>query len=165
MKVQKGFTLIEVLIYITIIGVVVSGFIAFALSINSSRAETYVVQEVQANARVALDLISQKIRLADDVVSPSEGNSASSLELDMPNPGPNLTFSVTDGVLGIAEEVGDPTPITSDEVNVSNLTFTNLAVSGERDNIRVEITIEYRGNGSKEYEYSQTLQTAISIRQ
>lgn len=161
---QKGFTLIEVLIYIAIIGIVVSGFIAFALSINSSRAKTYVAQEVQANTRTALDLISQKIRLADNVVSPIEGDSASSLELDMSDPDPNLIFGVTDGVLGIAEGVGDPIPITSDEVNVSNLTFTNLAVSGERDNIRVEITIEYLGDGSKEYEYSQSLQTAISLR-
>lgn len=161
---NKGFTLIEVLIYITIIGIVVSGFIVFALSINSSRAKTYVVQEVQANARVALDLISQKIRLADDVVIPTEGNSGSSLEIDMPGPDPNLTFSVTGGVLGIAEGVGDPTPITSDEVDVSNLNFTNLAESGERDNIRVEITVEYRNPESVEYEYSQSLQTAVSLR-
>ncbi len=163
-KKGAGFTLIEVSIYIAIIGIVVSSFITFALSINSSRAKTYVVQEVQANTRTTLDLISQKIRLADDVVNPGEGNSASSLELDMPNPDPNLTFIITEGVLGIAEGVGDPLPITSDEVYVSNLTFTNLTAVGEKDNIRVEITIEYRGDGSKEYEYSQSLQTAVSLR-
>jgi len=163
-KKGAGFTLIEVLIYVAIIGIVVSSFITFALSINSSRAKTYVAQEVQANTRTTLDLISQKIRLADDVVNPGEGNSASSLELDMPNPDPNLTFIITEGVLGIAEGVSDPLPITSDEVYVSNLTFTNLTAVGEKDNIRVEITIEYRGDGSKEYEYSQSLQTAVSLR-
>lgn len=162
---KKGFTLIEVLIYITIIGAVVSGFIIFALSINSSRSKTYVIQEVQANARTALDLISQKIRLAEDVINPTEGNSNNSLILDMPNSDPDLTFSVTDGILGVAEGAGDPTPITSNKVNVSNLFFTNLAVSGERDNIRIEITVEYEGDGSKEYEHSQSLQTAVSLRQ
>ena len=162
---KKGFTLIEVLIYITIIGVVVSGFIAFALSINQSRAKTYVVQEVQANTRTALGLISQKIRLAEDVVTPSEGNSTSTLILDMPDPDANLTFSVTDGVLGIAEGLGDPTAITSDEVNVSSLSLTNWAITGERDNIRVEMTIEYKNPSSKEYECSQSSQTSVSIRQ
>jgi len=152
---SKGFTLIEVLIYIAIIGIVITSFITFAMSIGSSRTKTYVVQEVHANARVALDLISQKITLADDVVSPAEGNSGSSLELD----NPDITFSVNNGVLKI-----DDTAITSDEVNVFSLSFTNLAPSGERDNIRVQMTVEYRGDGSKEYEYSQSLQTAISIR-
>jgi len=45
----------------TIIGLVVSGFIAFAISITGSRFKTYTVQEVHANARQALDLISQKV--------------------------------------------------------------------------------------------------------
>ncbi len=162
---KKGFTLIEVLIYITIIGVVVSGFIAFTLSISNSRSKNYVMQEVQANSRVALGLISQKIRLAEDVITPSEGNSTSTLILDMPAPDPNLTFSITNGILGITEGVGNPTPITSGEVNVSNLSFTNWAIAGERDNIRVEMTVEYKNPSSKEYEYSQNLQTSVSIRQ
>jgi len=152
---NKGFTLIEVLIYIAIIGIVITSFVTFALSIGNSRSQTYVVQEVHANARTALDLISQKIRSADDVVSPTEGNSESSLELS----NPNLTFSVSNGVLNIGS-----TAITSDEVNVSSVSFTNLAPLGERDNIRVQMTVECRGDGSKEYEYSQSLQTAISIR-
>lgn len=161
---NKGFTLIEVLIYIAIIGVVVASFVTFAMSIGGSRSKTYAVQEVHANARTALDLISQKIRLADDVVSPSESNWSEGLELDMPSPDANLTFDVAGGVLNIAEGVGGPVPITSDEVNVSSLSFTNLAPIGERDNIRVKIIIEYRGDNSKEYEYSQSLQTAVSLR-
>lgn len=162
---NRGFTLIEVLIYIVIIGLVVSGFIVFALSINNSRAKTYVVQEVQANARIALDLIGQKIRLAEDVVNPSEGNSASSLELDISDTDDNLVFNVIDDVLNITDGAADPVAITSDEVKVSNLSFINLAQTGERDNIRIEITVEYANPESKEYEYSQTLQTAISLRQ
>jgi len=162
---NKGFTLVEVLIYIAVIGLVVTSFITFAISISSSRSKTYVVQEVQANTRTALDLISQKVRAAEDVVTPSEGNSTSTLELDMPDTADNLVFSVIGNILNITEGVADPVPITSDEVSVSNLSFTNLAVTGERDNIRVEMTIEYSGEGSKEYEYSQSLQTAVSIRQ
>ena len=161
---RQGFTLVEVLIYIAIIGIVITSFVTFAMSISGSRAKTYVVQEVHANARVALNLISQKIRLADDVFSPIAGNSNSSLELDMPGPDSNLTFDVASGVLNITEGIGSPIPITSDEVNISSLSFTNLAPSEERDNIRIKMIIEYRGDGSKEYEYSQNLQTAISLR-
>lgn len=162
---KKGFTLIEILIYIAIIGVVISGFIAFALSITGSRDKNYVVQEVQANGRMALDLISQKIKAANDVVSPGEGNSGSSLELDMPSPDANLTFSLSNGILNATETGSDPVLVTSDEVNVTNLTFTNLAPATEKDNIRIEMNIEYRNPGSQEFKYSQDYQTSISIRQ
>ncbi len=167
---KKGFTLIEVLIYITIIGVVVSGFIVFALSINSSRSKTYVAQEVQANARTALDLISQKIRAATgvNVASSTFDVDPGLLSLAMASSTQNPTIvdlNQDDGVLQITASTSNPVAITSDEVKVTNLVFTNLTPSGERGNIRIEITVEYAGDGSKEYEYSQSLQTAVSLRQ
>ena len=164
MNTEKGLTLIEVLLYIAIIGMIIQGFIIFVLSIASTNSKTYVVQEVQANTRIALDMISQKIRAADDVITPSEGNSTSTLILDMPDPSPNLTFSIIDGVLSIIEGVASSTPITSNEVNISVLTFTNLAPVGEKDNIKIEITAIYRTGESKEFQYSQTLQTSVSLR-
>ncbi len=155
----------ETLIYVAIIGVAISSFIAFALSIINSRSKVYAVQEVQANIRTVLGIITQKIRLAEDVIAPIEGNSDSILILDMPGVAPDLIFSVTGGILSVAEGVGDPVSVTSDEVTVSNLTFTNLALDGERDNIRMEYTIEYKEGSSKEYQCSQYLQTAVSLRQ
>ncbi len=164
MNTQKGLTLIEVLLYIAIIGIIIQGFITFILSITSTNSKTYVIQEVQANTRMALDVISQKIRAADDVITPSEGNSTSTLVLDMPNSDLDLTFSIINGVLDITEETASSTPITSNKVNISNLTFTNLATAGEKDNIKIEITAIYRMGESKEFQYSQMLQTSVSLR-
>lgn len=168
-KVNKkisGFTLIETLIYIAIIGGVIASFIAFSFSITGSRNKVHVIEEVQANARVALDVIAQKIRAADDILSPTEGNNASALILDMPSPDPDLTISVNGGVLGIAEGAGAATPITSTEVNISSISFTNLAPTGERENIRLEMTIDYNySGGSVEYSYAKSYQTSVSLRQ
>ncbi len=66
-KKNKGFTLVELIIYIAIISIVVVGFITFTLSIINSRNKNYVVQEVQANTRTAFKLISQEILLAEGV--------------------------------------------------------------------------------------------------
>jgi len=164
MNTQKGLTLIEVLLYIAIIGIIIQGFITFILSITSANSKTYVIQEVQANTRMALDVISQKIRAADDVITPSEGNSTSTLVLDMPNSDLDLTFSIINGVLDITEETASSTPITSNEINISSLTFTNLATAGEKDNIKIEITAIYKTGESKEFQYSQMLQTSVSLR-
>lgn len=160
---QGGFTLIETLIYIAITGVILVSFVFFSLSISDSRDKSYVVQEVQANSRLALNLIAQKIRRADDVITPTEGNSNNSLTLDMPVPDPDMTFSIIGGVINITEGAVD-TPITSNKINVSNLTFTNLAGIGERDNIRVELVMEYKATGDVEFTYSESIDTAVSLR-
>ena len=163
MNTQKGLTLIEILLYITIIGIIAQGFISFTLSVASTSSKTYVIQEVQANARMVLDVISQKIRAADNIIAPDNGNSTSTLILDMPDTALNLTFNVTNGVLEVTEGAASSTPITSNRVNVSSLIFTNLA-AGKKDNVKIEITIIYRAGESKEFEYSQTLQTSVNLR-
>ena len=90
---NTGFTLIEILIYIAITSLVTVGFITFILSITSSSSKSYVVSEVNANARMALDIIASKIRTTSDVISPKEGKDDDVLELT------ELTFALTDGVL------------------------------------------------------------------
>ena len=97
---QKGLTLIETLLYVAIMGMMIQGFVIFTLSISGTNSKAYVVQEVQANTRMALDVISQKIRAADDIITPSDGNATSTLVLDMPGLEPDLTFNVI-GCLGL----------------------------------------------------------------
>ncbi len=160
---KSGFTLIETLIYIAIMGMILFSFVLFGLSITDARDKNYAVQEVQANSRLALDLIAQKIRRADAIVSPTEGNSSNSLTLDMPNAESDLVFNIIDGTLNITEG-GQNTPIIGRRINVSGLTFTNLAGSGERGNIRVELTLEYKNSGNVEFAYSQNISTAVSMR-
>ncbi|MFH1522567.1 MAG: GxxExxY protein [Patescibacteria group bacterium] len=163
---QSGFTLIETLIYMAIISIVVTSLVFFSISISNSNVKVYVIQEVQANARTAIDIISQKIRLAEDVINPSEGEISNVLVLDMPNSSSNLTFESVSGVLSIGETGTGTTTITSDEVNISNLEFTNLAAPDEKDNIRIEMGIEYNNTGSDIiHTYEQEIKTSVSLRQ
>lgn len=164
LKSKKGFTLIEILIYLAIVGVLVSGFVFFALFINAARSKVYVMQEVQANARLALGLLAQKIRAAENVVAPLPGQIEEYLVLDMPLSLPNLSFNVVAGVLGITEQGGDFTPLINSKVRVKDLSFFNTGQSGEKDNIKIQLSLEYNGPASKEFEYSQSLQTSVTRR-
>jgi len=168
---NKGFTLIELLIYIAIIGGVISVFVIFGLSVNELSSKNYVVQEVHANARMALDLISQKIRAANEVNIGSSvfDSDPGVLSLSMASSAINptvISLGQDNGVIQITSGSSDPVSITSDEVNVTNLVFTNLTGTGDIENIRVEITLEYNNpSGDVVYEYSQSLQTSVSLRQ
>lgn len=166
-KNKEGFTLVESLIYVAIIGIAVSSFISFGVSISGSRNKTYVVEETQANARVALDMISRYIRSASGV------NASSSvfdldpgvLSLAMDNASKNPTIirlNHDNGVLEIQEGLAQPVTVTSDETRINNLIFHNLS-SGNRENIGVDLTIEYRGSDNS-FKYSKSLKTSASVR-
>ena len=161
---KQGFTLIETIMYIAIIGVVMSGFIAFGLSVSASRGKTYVVQEVQSNARVALSIISRQIRQASDVSSPVESASSSELVLNMPGADPDITFNVVDGIIYLTEGVSDPIPLVSSKVLISNFQFTNLATAGDKDSIKIEFSIEFRNAVSIEYSFKENYHTAVTLR-
>lgn len=167
MKNKKGFTLVESLIYVAIIGMAVSSFISFGVSISGSRNKTYIIEETQANARVAFDMISRYIRSASGV------NASSSvfdldpgvLSLTMDNALKNPTIiklNHDDGVLEIQEGLSQPVTITSDEIKISNLVFRNLS-SGNRESIGINLTIEYSGSDNS-FKYSKSLKTSASVR-
>jgi prepilin-type N-terminal cleavage/methylation domain-containing protein len=68
---QKGFTLIEVLIYaamLAIISLVVLVFVNQLLGVNETTRRT---RESLDNARRALDTIAQEIRHADSIYTPT----------------------------------------------------------------------------------------------
>ena len=140
------------------------------MSISNSRNKNYVVQEVQANARVALDIIGQRVRAASgvNIGSSTFGSDPGVLSLVMTDGAKNPTIinlDQDDGVLQITEGLSGAVSLTSDEVKITNLVFTNLTPSGERENIKVEMTVEYASAEDVEFSYSQSYQTAVSLRQ
>jgi len=162
---QKGFTLIEVLIYMAIVGVVISNFISFSISATNTRNKTYVIQEVQANARIAKELVGRKIKEAVDVVSPAQGAQAAILELDMPGTSDNTVFSLSNGVL--YQQIGAQAPlaVTNQETLISTILFSNNSVSSDLDSVAYSFTMDFRNVGSNFFDYSETLNGAANVRQ
>lgn len=166
----RGFTLVETIIYIAIIGGIIGTFISFSLNISNARNKTYSQQEVQANARVAIDLITQKIQSAKAVSNTSSvfGTDPGKLYLVMASSTLNPTIinlSGNDGQLQIKEGGASTTTITTSRVQVANLVFTNLSVSSTRENIGINLTVQYVTSTDVNYNFSQSLQTSASLRE
>jgi prepilin-type N-terminal cleavage/methylation domain-containing protein len=162
---KTAFTLIEMLIYIAIIGIVISGFVSYSLSVSGVHNKNYSVVTVQANGRTVLEILSQSIHKAQAVLSPASFATSSYLILDMPGASPNITFSVSNGTLFMAEGNVSTTTVTDSQVSVSNLIFTHRAISTERANIQIDLTIDYRiPVEDKQFGYSKSYRTAVSSR-
>jgi len=161
---KKGFSLVELIIYIAIIGVVMGSYVSFMLNVSSVRSKTFVVHEVSENARLVLETIKYDIKVADDIVAPTEGNSASSLELNMPNTADNTVYSLTGNIVNQTIGVNPSTPLTSSKVKVTSLVFENLTKQGKKENIRITLTLEYANAGAVEFTYVKTFTTSVSVR-
>ncbi len=167
---NKGFTLIETLIYIAIVGGIMVTFISFSLNISGARNKVYSAQEVQANARMALDIITKKIQSASSVSTTASvfGTNPGTLYLIMSSSTLNPTIinlSANTSSLQIKEGAASTTIITSNVVSVTNLVFNNWSASSTRENIGVNMTVAYITSTHPEYQFSQSLQTSVSLRE
>jgi len=167
---SRGFSLIETIIYVAIIGGVMLAFVNFALSISSSSNKTFVVQEVQANARLSVQTISQKIRASSGINVDSSvfGIDPGVLSLIMASNALNptiISLNSNDGSLQIKEGNNDATTITSKNVIISNLVFSNLSASSTRENIGIDLTVGYASSSDINLTFSQNISTAVSVRE
>ena len=165
---KKGFTLIEILIYTTIIAVFLVTAINFSLGIIASKAKAKSVREVEQNSRFAIERMSQEIRRAVDInLSDSVFNQHPGvLSLAMPEDSDNPTvFDLSsDGALRITQGTSTPQILTSDQVEVSNLVFTNLSPNDWSKNIKINLTVQYKNSQREEFNSSSTVETAIGLR-
>ena len=69
------------------------------------------------------------------------------------------------GNLQIKEGTKATTTITSSELLITNLVFTNLTASSTKDHVKIDITIEYNNtSGTNDFDSSSALQTSASAR-
>lgn len=162
---NQSFTLIELLLYIAIISLVLVSITGFFWNVASGNIKEKSYQEVQQNGRFAMTKITQEIKKAVGINSPAPGSSANSLSLAMSDPNLNPTiFDVSGGKLRITQGASVPIELTTDQVLVSNLQFTNLSYSNTPGTLRVEMTLENLSpSGKTEYQASLDLKTTVSL--
>jgi type II secretory pathway pseudopilin PulG len=165
---NQGFTLVEFIIYIAILAPILVLITGFLLLIVLGNIKETAYREVQQNARFALTKITQEIKKANSINSPSPGppptNSANSLSLTMAD-GSLTIFDFFDGKLRITKGSSPISyDLTSDQVIVSNLKFTNLSYPDTPGTIRVEMTIDHLNPGNRrEYQASINLTSSVSL--
>lgn len=165
---RRGFTLIELIIYLTLVSIFLSGAIFFAWDIIYGRVKSQIQQEVSQNLRLASQRISFEIRNAAGINTLS----GSSLSLEMSNPSRDPTvFDVSAGRLRIGYGSTGPCPVTapcnltSNQVRVTGLSFTDLSSDSESININFTITLESNNpSGRQEWNRSQTYSSSVELR-
>lgn len=164
-KSGAGFTLIEFLIYIAILGSILVLMTGFFWNIALSNIKENSYQEIQQNGRFSLIKLTQEIKKARSIISPLPGSSGNFLSLEMAQPNLNPTvFDLSEGRLRITRGSLGPYELTTDRVIVSNLQFINLSYQGTRGTIRIEMQINHLNPGNLiEYQASIDLKSTVSL--
>jgi len=90
LKNQKGFSLIEVMVVVVILGLIVLGLVTFFAGGTKSWVAGQYQLAAQRNARQAMDRMVREIREASDIIA----NSTTSKEINFNTPGnSNLNYS------------------------------------------------------------------------
>ncbi len=164
---QKGFTLVELLLYVAIAGIILLTISLFLQTLLESRVKNQTIAEVEQQGLQAMQLITQTLRNAAVINSPSTGTGTTTLSVNTYTGANNPTvFDVSGGVLRVKEGAAAAIPLTNSRVTVSTLSFQNFSRSGTAGTIRIQFTLSYvNPSGRNEYSYSQIFYASASLRQ
>ena len=144
---NAGFTLLEMLIYILIIGVILVSAASFAFESLAVRAKATALQETERNAQFALARIAAEVRQADDLDAGGSvfGADPGTLSLLLADGAKSPTvFSVSGGVLQIQQGAGPVLPLTSSKVQVSEFVVDDLSTAnGKTKLVRIHIKTDF----------------------
>jgi prepilin-type N-terminal cleavage/methylation domain-containing protein len=163
---HKGFTLIELLVYISILAILLLAFGAVLFNTLYGKAKLETVQEVGQNARRITEHIADRVRNAQSITAPAQGQSGASLTLVMSDSAMNPTvYDLLSGAVRVKEGAGAATALSTDEVTITNLTFTNVSYPNKPGAVRIQITVQSSStSGRQEYSHSETFYTTATIR-
>lgn len=156
---NKGFTLVELLLYIGLIGMFVSGAILFTWDVIYARERTAQKEVIDQNIRASMARIGYEIRQAKTISSLS----ANTLELEN-NDGTVTTLSLSSERVLISPQGTGPYELTSNLVRVTELSFTEFVSSNQNSkSVRVSITIEPANLLPKQNSISSTATNTIEF--
>lgn len=162
----KGFTLIEILLYLSLFVVVVLGSVAFIHTMFETNVKTKVILEADSEAEHVLAIVTQYIRNSVVVYSPNKNTTSDVLIIQ------SLDEEQSPILLGIINESivmslgGQSTStLTSSNIKISNLKFTNIGSVNGKDSIKISFTVNTQGeNNRQEYTYEKTYEATASLR-
>jgi type II secretory pathway pseudopilin PulG len=168
---ERGFTFIELILYIAIVTIILAAIIPFAWSVIGSGAKSGAQQEVSSQIRYVSERLKYEIRNASMINTSDFGVNLASdqtkqLSLTSPVNGTTLIKVTSSGVITITYG-GNMYNLNSSDIKVTNLTFTNLTASDYKaQNIQYTITFNNTYNGNRQ-EYSVpsvTIEGAAELR-
>lgn len=155
---QKGFTLIEFLIYAGIIAFAMTAIVMTGINVLFARVRVKAMEQVSHNARFAMENITHSIRNAESI----EEVSGDSLVLEVSSSKDNPTeYTINSNDQIVVIKGGSESILTTEEVSVKSIDFDSLSEKA----VRIEMVVEFHNpQDLQEYEFQRTYRTIENVR-
>lgn len=163
---SKGFTLIEILLYVSIVSIMLLVMSAFLFSILQARTKFQTISEVDQQGIQVMQVLTQTVHNARKINIPVQGTTGTTLSVDMADAGKTpAVFNSSGTNMQIKEGAGAIVPLTSSKVAISDILFSNASRANTLGTIKFQFTLNYLNpSGRNEYEYSKTFYGSASLR-
>ena len=169
---KKGFTLLELIIYIGIASMVIVAAAELVVGTTRAQAKSQELHEIHMNARLVMNQLTVKIKEAEDVFTglSTFDTNPGILVLDYPGAGTDIIIDTYDKTvtrgsqdviikkLRIKEGSADYVDLTNDKVDLTNFVLSDMTRENEKDNINVQLTLAINDSDI-------SVETSISLRQ
>ena len=144
---NKGFTLVEMLIYIATLVFVVGTVTTILLWMVRANNQVHVRNEVLENVEHALSVMTNEIREAQSLYTPTMITPSQLSLQTLKNPPAGETSTYVDFFLCgtrlcVKREFQNPQAITSEKIGIQSLEFTQVQ-TGTASSIRIEVEASY----------------------
>ncbi len=166
---QAGFSLIEMILYIAIVAIFISGAVLFAWNIMYGRIKSQVQLDVNYNLHFLTQRISYELKNAVSIYSIT--GSEICLQMAETNRNPTRIYE-QNGTLRTAWGGGstnctsmtNDVQLSSDEIAITSISFTNLS-QGISKNVRFSIGLEAINNsGRQEWDFGGDNTSSIELK-
>lgn len=164
-KTRKGFTLMEILVYMAVLVIIVLAVSTFLIWATRSNSKAQAIGETSDNARRAMEAMLYEIREAKSIYLPTFSSNQLSLETSHYSASGEsssyIDFYLCGTSLCFKKESANPFALTSDRVEVNNLQFIQVATSS----IQINLGINFKNPQNRpEYQASINLISTASLR-
>ena len=168
----KGFTLIELVVYVALLGIVVAGTMQFTLGIVEASAKASAKEDVEANSARILQAFDFVTRQAESVYDPTSdfiGNPGqlslvSSANLLPDEPQTFTDLYADDGRFCVKRERDGVSCFTTSRTELIGLSFIKIRQSAtSTESVQMRFTLRKR-NTRADYQFSKQIQTTARLR-
>ena len=160
---EKGFTFIELILYVAILTIILSALVPFAWNTVETGVKSAVQQEVNANTRYISERMKYEIRTATGINSVA----VTSISLATSTPATNPTIiDLSAGNIRIKQGAGSTINLNSANTVINSLTFTNFT-SGNLKTKHIQFVMTVAASfaaARQEYQDSVVVESSAEVR-
>ena len=159
---SRGFTFIELILYISIVTIMLTAIVPFGWSVITSGVKSSVQQEVYTQSRYVSERLKYEIRQASGITSVNP----TSISLTNFSPDTTTVINLVSGKVQINKNATGAVNLNSDDTNVSSLAFTDYTSTDQKTkHIGFTFTISSNYSGQRqEYNETVTLRGSAEVR-